>query len=88
MESINRVYYENVHLAHCMIFFLLLLAGLNVPLSEDLLVLAGGYLAGRHAPESVILWYRFIFAGCWLSAWECYWMGRLLGPKLYQDELV
>lgn len=84
MESIIVFISENVHLAHYMIFFLLLLAGLNVPLSEDLLVLAGGYLAGRYAPESVLVWYGLIFAGCWLSAWECYWMGRLLGPKLYQ----
>jgi membrane-associated protein len=84
MESIIQFITENVHLAHLMIFFLLMLAGLNVPMSEDLLVLTGGYLAGRYAPESVFLWYSIIFAGCWLSAWECYWLGRLFGPKLYQ----
>lgn len=84
MESIIVFITENVHLAHYFIFFLLLLAGLNIPLSEDLLVLAGGYLAGRHAPEAVVVWYAFVFTGCWMSAWECYWLGRLLGPKLYQ----
>ncbi len=84
MEAIILFITENVNLAHYMIFFLLLLAGLNIPLSEDLLVLAGGYLAGRYAPESALLWYGFIFAGCWISAWECYWLGRLLGPKLYE----
>lgn len=84
MESIILFITENVHFAHYMIFFLLMLAGLNVPLSEDLLVLTGGYLAGRYVPDSVYLWYVVIFAGCWISAWECYWIGRLLGPKLYR----
>lgn len=83
MESIIQFITDNVQYAPYLIFFLLLLAGLNIPLSEDVLVLAGGYLAGGFAPEEYKSWYLIILLGCWLSAWESYWIGRKLGPKLY-----
>ena len=72
------------HDAHWIIFFLLMLAGLNLPISEDILLLTGGFLAGTCIPESRYYLFAWIFAGCWISAWEAYWIGRLIGPKLYQ----
>ena len=31
--------------------------------------------------------YIWIFLGCYVSAWEAYWIGRLLGPRLYKIPL-
>lgn len=70
--------------AHWIIFGLLMLAGLNIPISEDLLLLIGGAVAALCIPEHTLHLYAWIFFGSWISAWECYWIGRLLGPKLYE----
>lgn len=66
------------------IFFgLLILAGLNIPISEDIILLTAGFLASQCIPEHTYFVYFWVFAGSLLSAWEVYWIGRLLGPKLY-----
>lgn len=69
--------------AHWIIFLMLMLAGLNIPISEDILLLIGGIIASTCIPENALYLYAWIYAGCWISAWEAYWVGRLLGPKLY-----
>lgn len=84
MESIITFICNNAHDAHWIIFLLLMLAGLNVPISEDLMLLTGGAIAGTCIPEHKFHLYAWIYMGCWLSAWEAYWIGRLLGPKLYE----
>jgi len=68
--------------AHWFLFLLLLLAGLNVPISEDIILITGGAVASTctNASSALFLW---LLLGCALSAWEAYWIGRLLGPKLY-----
>lgn len=70
--------------AYWIIFCLLMLAGLNIPISEDILLLTGGMLAGTCIPEQKYFLFAWIYAGCWMSAWEAYWVGRLAGPKLYE----
>lgn len=84
MESILNFIVENADHAHWVIFFLIMLAGINVPLSEDVLVLAGGAIGATFAPENTRWIFMLIFLGAWMSAWEAYWIGRLLGPKLYK----
>lgn len=27
--------------------------------------------------------YAWVYFACWIAAWETYWVGRLLGPKLF-----
>lgn len=61
-----------------------LLAGLNIPISEDLLLLTAGAFASRCTPENYLPLYGWVFLGCWISGWEAYWLGRYFGPKLYQ----
>lgn len=85
MESILTFVCEHAVHAHWIIFTLLLLAGLNVPISEDLLLLTGGAIASSClSPEHKISLFVWLYFGCWFSAWEAYWIGRLLGPKLYE----
>jgi len=72
---------EHAHQAHIYLFFLIMLAGLNVPLSEDVLLLIGGAFAGfgEVGVHIMLLW---LYAACILSAWEAYALGRILGPRL------
>lgn len=70
--------------AYWIIFILLMLGGLNFPLSEDLLVITCGAIA-RFCLSGGDRWhlYLWIYAGSWISAWEAYGIARWLGPKLY-----
>ncbi|MEM1283178.1 MAG: DedA family protein, partial [Chlamydiota bacterium] len=69
--------------AHILFFFLLMLAGLNIPISEDIILLTGGAIASTCIPDHTLRLYLWLYFGSWISAWEVYWLGRLLGPKLY-----
>lgn len=70
--------------AHWIICGLILLAGLNVPISEDFLLLSAGALASTYFTQGTFYMFGLVFAACLISGWEAYWMGRLLGPKLLQ----
>lgn len=84
MNELFQLICQNAHHADIIIFSLLMLAGLNVPFSEDLLVLTAGAIVSTCIPDHYWEMYLWMFAGCWISAWEAYWIGRLLGPKLYE----
>jgi membrane protein DedA with SNARE-associated domain len=84
MESVFLFICEHSRDAYWMMFILLMLAGLNVPISEDILLIGGGALASSCIPEGKWHLYVWMFFGCWFSAWEAYWIGRILGPKLYE----
>jgi membrane-associated protein len=70
--------------AQWIMFGLLLLAGINIPISEDIMLLLGGALASTCIHHPPIEMWAWLFMGCWISAWEAYWLGRLFGPKLYE----
>jgi len=82
METITAFICAHSQYAHLLIFALLMLAGLNIPISEDVLLIAGGLLAYTIPFDQGLYLYLWVFLGCYLSAWEAYWLGRLLGPKL------
>jgi len=84
METFFSSICDYAHDAHWIIFLLLMLAGLNIPISEDVLLITGGAIASTCIPEHTLRLYLWIYFGTWLSAWEAYWLGRLLGPKLYK----
>lgn len=69
--------------AYWIFFCLLLLAGLNLPISEDIILITGGALANKCIPDQTYFLYGWIYLGCWISAWEVYGIGYYLGPKLY-----
>lgn len=70
--------------AHWMVFATLMLGGLNFPISEDLTILASGAIGSVCVPEYAKRLFIWTYLGSWISAWETYWIGRLLGPKLYR----
>jgi membrane protein DedA with SNARE-associated domain len=75
---------QHAHEAHWIIFILIMLAGINIPISEDLMIITGGALASTCVPEHTFRMFVWVYAACYLSAWEAYWVGRLLGPKLFR----
>ena len=74
--------------AHYFIFGLLLLTGVNIPISEDLLLIAGGVLVAMCAPGNEAVMIGWLWAGCILSAYEAYWLGRWLGPRVYTLPII
>lgn len=69
--------------AHWYIFSALMLAGFNVPISEDLMIITGALIASTLVPENTVILFIMIFLGCYLSDWVCYWIGRRFGRKLW-----
>lgn len=84
MESIVNFACSHAHSAHWIFFLLLMLAGLNIPISEDLILLTSGAIASTCIPNETLYLFVWIYAGCWMSAWEAYSVGRYFGPKLYE----
>jgi membrane-associated protein len=83
MESWLEYMCVHAHIAPFIFFGLLILAGLNIPISEDIILITAGFLASQCMSEHTLFMYFWVFAGSLISAWEVYWIGRLLGPKLY-----
>ncbi len=63
------------------VFFLLLLAGCSIPISEDVLIIASGVLAGSSLPEKTVSLFLAAFLGSYLSDWIAYWMGRYVARR-------
>lgn len=84
MESFIQLLQDHAANAHFLIFFFLLLAGFNVPISEDLMVIIAASLAASAVPENTYLLFTFTFLGCYLSDWICYGIGRKFGKRLWE----
>lgn len=84
LESILDFVVQNADWAHYLLFGLFMLAGLNVPISEDLLLMIGGVLAATVVPEHTMLLFVWCFLGAYLSDWEAYWIGRRLGQGIWE----
>ncbi len=87
MEDLISYICAHAYEAHWIIFILLLLSGFNIPISEDLLLLSGGAIAGSCIPDHTLKLYIWVFLGAYLSAWEAFWLGRLR-PKLYKIPMI
>ncbi|MDF2576574.1 MAG: putative rane protein [Chlamydiales bacterium] len=83
-DHLVNLIHNNADYAHWIIFGALMLAGFNVPISEDLMLIISGVLASTVVPENTTKLFLGVFLGCYLSDWEAYWLGRLLGPKLWE----
>jgi len=84
MENFITFLHAHAPSAHWVLFGAALLAGINIPISIDLLMIIGATLAATLVPEHIFHLYFALLLGCGLSAWISYWMGRLIGLKLLQ----
>ncbi len=83
MDTIIQLIFEHAQYAHWIVFGALMLAGLNVPISEDLMIIFSAALAATVVPENTYKLFMGVFLGCYISDWACYWVGRYFGPKLW-----
>lgn len=86
MESFINLIAPHAAQAHWLFFSLLMLAGLNLPISEDLIVLSSAIIAATIVPQNTYKLFTFVFLGCYLSDWVAYWIGRSLTPWLKQKK--
>jgi len=75
---------EQAHYAHYFVFGALILAGFNLPISEDIIAILTGALASRVVPENAFKLYLALIAGAFLSDWIAYTIGRLLGSRIWK----
>lgn len=74
--------------AYWLIFAGLVLAGFNLPISEDILVLTGGYLAAQAQSDAyTIKMFLAIFVGAFLGDCVVFGLGRTLGARLLETRL-
>lgn len=83
METLIQIIFEHAQYAHWIVFSALMLAGINVPISEDLMIILSAVLAATVVPENMGKLFLGVFLGCYISDWVCYWIGRSFGPKLW-----
>lgn len=83
MESVAAYLCTHAQFSHFVLFGLILLTGFAIPLPEDILVIIGGVLVSTCIPENYWIMFGFLYIAAILSAYEAYWIGRLMGPHLY-----
>ncbi len=84
MNAILEFFKQNALHAHWFVFAGALLAALHIPISIDVLMILSATLAATLVPEHTFHLFLGITAGCLLSAWLSYWIGRTLGIKLIE----
>jgi membrane protein DedA with SNARE-associated domain len=84
MNTIINFIFENAHIAHYIIFASLILAGLNIPISEDLMIIISAVIASTIIPQNTYILFISVFLGAYLSDWMVYWIGRKIGIKLWK----
>lgn len=82
MQEIVSYIIEHSQYAPPILFILILLAGLNLPISIDVLMVLSAFLAATTVPELTPYLFVSFLVGAYFSAWICYWMGRKVGIKL------
>ena len=83
MHAIINYIFEHPTHAHWLIFGSLMLAGLNIPISEDLMIIISAILASSIIPEHAISLFVALFLGCYISDIMVYFIGRFLGRRLW-----
>ncbi len=83
MEELLQYIQANIQYAHYIIFGALLLAGFNIPVSEDAMLFISAILASQN-PEFLVHLFLAVYLGAYFSDLICYSLGRLLGPKLFE----
>jgi membrane protein DedA with SNARE-associated domain len=84
MDQLYQFIIAHSTIAPWLLFGLFLLAGLNIPISIDILIIIASLLSATIIPELTVPLYLSALCGCYFSAWLAYWLGRLFGEKLLQ----
>ncbi len=82
--EISQFIFEHAAYAHWVVFLLFMLAGLNVPISEDLLIITSGVIASAIIPENTWKLFACVFFGAYISDFFPYFIGRRFGENLWK----
>lgn len=82
MELLSSILADAVPYLHFISFFLLIMSGLNFPISEDLVFIISASIAAVYAPERVLLIFMGCFSGALLSDIMVYGGGKYAGPYI------
>lgn len=85
-EYLYSVIHSNISWAPYIILFLFFLAGLNLPVSEDLIILVAALLASD-SPEHMPHLFVSLYLGAYLSDVQAYAIGRFFADKLFKIKL-
>lgn len=80
LQPVIDLIQTNIDIAPYLVFALLILAGFNLPISEDLLIAVTGVIAAAH-PHKIPILLFFLWLGVYFSDIICFFMGRLLGNR-------
>ncbi len=83
MEDLLLFISQHADYAPYIIFGSLLLAGFNIPVSEDLMLIASAMLAHKR-PDLTYQLFIGVYLGAYLSDLICYGIGRKLGRHLWE----
>ncbi len=84
MEAFLDFVQGNIYYAPYAFFGLLFLAGFNIPVSEDLMLLTSAIIAAKN-PHLKYELFAGVFLGAYISDLICYgFMGRYLGQKIFK----
>ena len=81
-DSIKEFIISNESLAPWAIFFSIVLAGFNIPISIDLMLILVAVLSATNLSHLKISLFFALFLGCCVSAWVSYCLGRFIGGKI------
>jgi membrane-associated protein len=82
MDTVITWIVQHAAHAHWWIFVALLLAGCNIPVSADMVIVIAGFLAATVVPDHLWLLYGTVVVGCYCSASIAYGIGRFVGRRL------
>lgn len=88
MDSLNLFVVNHADHAHWFLFGAILLAGMNVPISIDVVMIASALLASRVIPEHTLHLYLGVLLGCYFAAWISYSIGRFIGPQFIRIPFI
>jgi membrane-associated protein len=83
MEDLILYVQQHAEMAPWLIFGLLLLAGLNIPVSEDGMLFVSALIATER-PDLMVNLFLGVFLGAYFSDVICYTLGRTMGPRLWE----
>lgn len=83
MDALIDAIQNQIEYAPVIIFGVLLLAGLNIPVSEDGMLFIAASLAIKN-PEILAELFLAVYLGAYCSDLICYGLGRILGPKILE----
>jgi len=82
MDYLFEYISSHIEQAEYILFGLILLSGLNVPISIDILLLLSGAITSVFLEGAFLKVYFLVYTASLIAGWEAYWIGRIVGPKI------